>query len=53
MAKKIEMYIYTNTEVKAICWKLIESFTNPEHLNDSEDYRKDFERWFKQNKKNS
>lgn len=52
MRKKRELYTYTESEVKAFCWKLINSFTNKEDVNIyPEDYKEDFERWFKQNKK--
>ena len=50
--KKREMYTYTETEVKEMCWKLINSFTNQEEVNVyKDDYKEDFNNWFKQNKK--
>ena len=51
--KKREMYTYTQTEVKALCWKLINSYTNPEDLKNGigGTYEEDFNIWFKENKK--
>lgn len=47
------MNTYTESEVKAICMKLINSFTNPEDLKDKigSSYEEDFNNWFKLNKK--
>ena len=53
MKMKREMYIYTETEAKKLCLKLLESFTNPGDLIYKDDLSEDFERWFKQNKKNT
>ena len=44
--------IYTESEVKDLCWKLLNSFTNTEHLIDSKNgYESDFKIWFDQNRK--
>jgi len=52
MPRKIErreLFTYTESEVKEICWKLLNDVTNPEYYIPG--YKDDFERWFKSNKK--
>ena len=50
--KEKEEIIYLESEVKEICWKLIESIVNEEHLRESiKGYRHDFDIWFSHNKK--
>lgn len=52
MKESREMYTYTETEVKKLCWELINSFTNQEDVNIYPgDYKEDFNDWFKDNKK--
>lgn len=52
MRKKREMYMYTTTEAKELCWKLLNSFTNVEDMKDPvTGYKEDFDKWFEQNKK--
>lgn len=50
--KRKELYSYTELQVKELCWKLLNSFTNPESLKQAiNSYQKDFELWWKENKK--
>lgn len=52
LGRKRDMFTYTEKEVKELCWKLINSFTNQEDVNIYDgDYEDDFEAWFKENKK--
>lgn len=44
-----EVFKYTDSEVKELCWRLLESVINTEDL--KKGYKNDFEIWFNQNKK--
>ena len=47
-----EVFKYTDSEVKELCWKLLDSIINEEDLkNPIKGYKYDFEIWFNQNKK--
>lgn len=48
---KRELYQYTQTQVKEICWTLLNSIIEKEHLKDPTDYKEDFNDWFKNNAK--
>lgn len=47
-----EVFKYTDSEAKELCWKLLKSVINEEHLKiPLNGYKNDFEIWFNENKK--
>lgn len=47
-----EVYKYTESQVKELCWKLLENVINIDDLKEPlKGYKNDFEIWFNQNKK--